>query len=472
MPNLVHKTGHSMADASVVMCFGLAITYLLLPDEDAIAIYRTAAIGTALAIGLGIFLEARGLRSLVRTDFVTLMSLFGLTLVEFFFPQEEVQKMVTAQSATHGVEALFLGFAGLIIGRNFAPKTPAAANAGIIQWRPATLFSTYVLFLFLGYLPMLIAVGFDPVELVQQMLGPRFSQPWVRGRFGGLSDAAGTLGELLLYVVPAIGGAILASSSTFTILQRAVVILGLALTFFYGFSSGTRNVFCIYLLIFVASYVLLKHDITWRRIIVLLCVAVALLYAGAYYMLQFRDIGLKSYVEAGGQASGFRKETLFIDNNLPVISLLIDVFPKRFNYLGSEYLSWAILHPVPRALWPGKPQDLSVSAEKALGWNGLTVTSTFVGEAYMMGGFPAILVVGLSLGWLAGWWNRFCADLRSNVGVILYASGFFTAALSMRSIVFTTTAMLYTAAIWLYARWHRSKLQPRRFEPAGRQSRN
>ena len=157
---------HSTAAASVIMCAGLAITYLLLPDGGPTVIYRTAAIGAAVAIGLGIVLEAQGVRSLIRTDLLMLVALFGLTLVEFFFPQE-VEDLVTAQSAIHGVEALFLGFCGLIIGRNFGPKSRrTVASAGLVQWSPATLFSIYVLVVFFGFLNMLLAVGFDPVELV------------------------------------------------------------------------------------------------------------------------------------------------------------------------------------------------------------------------------------------------------------------------------------------------------------------
>jgi hypothetical protein len=455
------------------MIIGLALTYLLLPDGGSVAIYRTAAIGAALAIGLGIFLEAQRVRSLVRTDLVMIVALFGLTLVEFFFPQEAVEEMVSAQSATRGVEALFLGFCGLIIGRHFASRPrPVVASAMSVQWSTATLFRVYVLLLFVGYLNMLWAVGFDPVELVHQMLRPRFSQPWSRGRLGGLFELLGEFSGLLLYLVPAVAGSALAKPSRFTHLQKAVIVLGLLFTLFYAFASGTRNVFCIHLGIFSATYVLLTPNISWKRVIVLACVAAGLLYFATYHMLQFRKVGLEGYIERGTSGvQGFRKETLFIDNNLPVISRLTDVFPHHVNYLGWEFASFAILRPVPRALWPSKPEKLSVTAEDALGVRGLTLSSTFVGEAYMMGGFFGIVLAGLLLGWLAGWWNRFGLDLRSNASVVLYASGFFAALISMRSMIFITTAMLPTIAIWLYAKHGRPIVRPRQVQPVGRQTR-
>jgi hypothetical protein len=482
-PTLMRSGGgmaHSRTAASVVMCAGLATTYLFLPDGGPVAIYRTAAIGAALAIGLGIFLEAQGLRSLIRTDLLMLVALFGLTLVEFFFPQQDLDQEIMARSATHGVEALFIGFCGLIIGRNFGSSSrPAVASAVSVQWRPATLFRIYVVLLFFGYLDMFWAVSFNPVELVHQMLRPRFSQPWSRTTSGGLGDLFGTVSGLLLYLVPAIAGSILANSSRFTFSQKAIIVVGLGFTLFCGFSGGTRNVFCTYLIILFASYILLKRDITWKRVIVLAGVAVVLLYSAAYYMLQFRQEGLENYVESVGsvegegavEGKGWKRATLFIDNNLPTISALTDVFPNRFDYLGSELVFFAILRPLPRALWPAKPDKLSVAAEDALGLTGLTLSSTFVGESYMMGGYPAILMVGLFLGWLAGWWTRFGLDLRSNVGMVLYASGFFAAAASMRSIVFTTTAMLPTVAIWLYAKWKRPRMQTLRAQPVDRRPR-
>jgi hypothetical protein len=482
-PTLIRSGGgmaHSRAAASIVMCAGLAITYLFLPDGGPVAIYRTAAIGAALAIGMGIFLEVQKVRSLIRTDFLMLIALFGLTLVEFFFPQEDLEQEIMAQSATHGVEALFIGFCGLIIGRNFCSRSrPAMASAVLVPWRPATLFRVYVVLLFFGYLNMFWTVDFDPVEFMHQMLRPRFSQPWSRATSGGLGDLFGTVSGLLVYLVPAIAGSILANSSRFTFSQKAIIVLGLVFTLFCGFSAGTRNVFCTYLIIFLASYILLKRNITWKRVIVLSGVAAVLLYSAAYYMLEFRQEGLENYIEKVGSVEGkgavegksWKRATLFIDDNLPTISALTDVFPNRFNYLGSELVFFAILRPVPRALWPAKPDKLSVSAEDALGLAGLTLSSTFVGESYMMGGYPAILMVGLFLGWLAGWWNRFGLDLRSNIGMILYVSAFFAAAASMRSIVFTTTAILPTVAIWLYAKWKRPRMQTLQVRPVDRRPR-
>src|SRR6516162_8341108 len=314
--------------SSILMCVGLGITYLSLPEQGSVAIYHTAAVGAALAIGVGILTEAQmGIRSLIRTDLVALVALYGLTLVEFYFPQEEIDLTVAAQSATKGVEALFIGFVGLIIGRSLAPTPrPAATSATHLQLSPRTLFRLYLLLLSLGYLNMLMAVSFDPVELVNQMLGPRFAQPWQRGQLGGWFELVGELGGLLLYLVPLVAGTVLANRQQYTVSQITIVGIGLVFTLFFGFASGTRNVFAVYLVLLVVSYVIFKPDIGWRYAACLACLTAAILYLSAYYMLQFRQVGLAYYFESGGMVAAPAQDTLFIDNDLAVISKLTNIF--------------------------------------------------------------------------------------------------------------------------------------------------
>jgi oligosaccharide repeat unit polymerase len=304
---------------------------------------------------------------------------------------------------------------------------------------------------------MLIAVSFDPVELVNQMLRPRFSQPWQRGQLGGWFELVGELGGLLLYLIPAMAGSVVANRAQYTASQITIVGLGLVFTLFYGFCSGTRSVFVVYLVVFLGSYVVFKPNISWRYVACLACLTAAVLYLAAYYMLQFRQVGLAYYLESGGMAAGASQETLFIDNNLPVISRLTEIFPDTTQYLGLEVAYYAIVRPVPRALWPDKPTGLSIDIADALNEHGVTFSATFVGEAYMMGGYLAILAVGLVLGWLCGWWNRFGRDLQSNLNVALYASGFFAVMLTMRSMLWLTTALLPTFAVWLYVRTRQRK---------------
>ena len=467
----MNKNAPSKRASSILICISLLATYLLLPNDRATSIYFTAAIGVMVSVGCGLFLESGGeLRSLIRTDVLMLVALYGLTLVEFFFPQEEINDILGSEQARHGVEALFLGFAGLIIGRNFVNRSPRqVVGMGILQLRPNAVFILYAAALCVSYFYMLLAVDFDPAELIREMMAPRWAQAWSRGAVGGWEDLLGTLSPLVIYLIPLIAGCILADLRRYSVAKLAFVTLGLVFTFFYTFSAGTRTVFAITVVLLLGSYIMFSQRIGPRRIAVLFALTAGVLYLGAYYMVQFREIGIDTYLRLEGgrdvEVEGWKSQTLFIDNNLVTISQLTEIFPEQTPYLGLEMATYALLLPVPRALWPDKPTKLSVSTADALGETGVTISSTFVGESYMMGGYPAVLMIGLLFGWLAGWWDRVGQDLRSNLGIIIYASGFLAALGSMRTFLFATTYLLPTFALWLYMKSRQVPARPQVVHP-------
>jgi hypothetical protein len=50
--------------------------------------------------------------------------------------------------------------------------------------------------------------------------------------------------------------------------------------------------------------------------------------------------------------------------------------------------------------------------------------------------------MGITLGWLAAWWNRLASPKNSELGMLIYASGFFAVTITMRSLFALTPAVL------------------------------
>ena len=114
--------------------------------------------------------------------------------------------------------------------------------------------------------------------------------------------------------------------------------------------------------------------------------------------------------------------------------------------LGMEIPYLAAVRPIPRAIWKGKPEGLSVSVEEdVFQLKGLTISSTFIGEGYMSGGLAGVTLYGLALGVLAGMWSRMASPRNGELGILIYASGFFAVVITMRSIMTLTTALLTPA---------------------------
>lgn len=438
----------SPAVPTLIMVVGLALTWMALPSTDAESIFDTAAIGVGIALLAATAVEAfAGVRALIRTDNLMLWVFYGLTLLEFLFPQPSVNSRVGVDAATLGTGIVLLAFFGMVVGRHLvsARANPVAP----VDFQPRHLFGLFVFAFVVGYLHIFIAVNFDPIEMVTQMARPRFTQPWGRGKLGDISALLYEL-SLLIYLLPPIAGFMFARAGQFSVFQKLFVIAVLGLTFFYAFAGGTRNVLGTYVIAMFGAYVLSKPDLKLKRLLMFGIPLAALLLFVSTLMLELRSAG------GIGSLGGERQySTLYIDQNLVNISNLTNVFPDTVDYLGLEIPFQAIIKPIPRALWPGKPEGLSTSIEAALGsFDGVTTLAcTFAGEAFMAFGFAGVLIAGLIFGAAAGWWNQVGQDSHSPFSQILYASGFLCAAMAMRSLLTMVPFMLPTLAMWVIGKF-------------------
>lgn len=432
--------------STLVLLAGLFITISTVQGtvSSQIAAYMAWGIGFSLVVSILIDLH-QGIRNLVRTDVMALCSLYFLTFFEFLTPQTRFDQILAPPAVFAGGTACVWGFAGIAIGRHLT-STGRAHFASLFERPVSTAFiiKVYWFCLVVGYFYIFLSVNFNPIEVISQCMDARFSQSWSRGRFGDWKAVLGELG-LLIYVIPAISGVVLAKRDIYTKSQLIQVMSGFAFTLFYGFAGGTRNIFASYLVTFLIGFAFSLPRRKTMQLIVVSGITACMLLLAARVMLEFRTMGLKYYL------SGEMKEALaeadtefFVDYNLYVICELTEIFPSRYHFMGWEIPYLAVIRPIPRALWPGKPEGMSLSIEEALGAEGLTLASSFVGEAYVSYGFVGVFLVGLFFGAIFGWWSRLASPHNSDFGVLVYASGFFAAVISMRSLFVFTTAVLPT----------------------------
>jgi oligosaccharide repeat unit polymerase len=382
-----------------------------------------------------------------------MLALAFVTLFEFLFEQGDFDMLVAPPSARLAVIVTLWGFAGLAIGRHLPNLRKHPLRDLFSQEVPRA----WILMIFWGcfiggFFYMAWCVNFNVAKMVDFFLQPRFTQPWQRGRYG---DWKALLYEMsmLLFIVPPLGGIIVARRQRYGKFALVTVLAGFLFTLFYAFTTGTRNLFLSYLVTFLIGY---GFAAPARRHIefMVLCVAGAVTTVFAtVVMLAFREVGLRDYLNNKTMIYLTRQETMFVDYNLYTVSRLVEVFPKRHAYLGWEVPYLAVVRPVPRAIWPGKPEGMSLTIEDVVDAKGCTVTASFIGEAYMSHGVLAVLLAGLFLGAMMGWWNRLAPSNNSDLGILIYASGFFAAVISMRSIYVFTTAILPTAASIAIAAW-------------------
>ena len=434
-------------NGTIMAISGLALTALLLGGESASAVGRIASLGALASVGLSLLMDARtgGLKNLIRADVMAILAFYFLTLFEFLFPQPEFDMMLARDSTLAASRGVLLGFAGLFAGRHLIKVTKQPFEDTLTREIPASwIIAIYWSCVLVAYAHMLLAVNFDIAEMVHYFMEPRFAQPWGRGRLGDWKALFVELG-MLLYLIPPLGGIIFARRHRYGVFTLVTVAAALLFTFFYAFSSGTRNVFASYLVTFIIGYCFAVPFLK-RSTLIALCGTTAVVFVTASeVMLKFRSDGLNNYL-SGGYVAPDEERSYFVDYNLWAIGKLMETFPAKRDYLGWEIPYQALVRPIPRALWKGKPEGLSYSIEDAVGAEGMTVASSFVGEAYMSGGFLVIALTGLALGVFTGWWSSLLSPRNSELGILIYASGFFAAVISMRSIFVFTTALLPTVA--------------------------
>jgi hypothetical protein len=431
--------------STMAILVGVIMTSVVLPSDSAVGIFSVTAYGVGVTLAGAILIEARnGIRSLIRVDLLLLVVLYGLTLLEFLFSQSMVEVLLSPVTAANGTYAVLVAFAGLAIGRHFVPIRESLRASPVAELRPSSMFFVLLVVTFFGYLHILLAVDFDIFEAIRQMLLPRFSQSWTRGQYG---DSAALLYEVgaLINLIPPMAGLIFARARQYSAAQKAVVLIILAFTAFYGFSSGTRSTYVVYILTFTGIYLITKQQLNLRHVLIFGTIMAVLLFGGMILMFQFRTVGL------GELGSIAEPGSLLIDWNIVSISRLTSKFPDRYDYLGLEIPMNALIRPIPRVLWPGKPTGLSVPIETALdaAIESGTVSCTYVGEAYMAGGLLAVLAISLLFGAAAEMWNRVGLSSNRQFDQIVYVSGFLCAAIAMRSMLSMVPFMLPTIALWI-----------------------
>lgn len=401
------------------------------------AAFKNPAMYMAGGIGLLLWTEAQGgLRNLVRADIFMILVLFLLTFFEFILPQDSVNLIVSTSAAQTGVLATLLGFAGIILGRHvFAPKHAMPRE---INFKPSPQLTAALLVFcsFFGYLFMLLAVNFDVLEIIEQVQRPRFSQPWQRGKYGSLSTLLNEVG-LLRYLIPPLSAAILVQRRHYNLLIQIFALVMFGFVMFEAFAGGTRNIFLIHIITFASTYSLLMRRLTLIRFSLLMAPLMAIAFFAIYYLPDIRTVGLRNFELAEAD-----RDTLSVDMNLLNISQLTLAFPQFYNNLGFEVPYIALIRPIPRALWSGKPEGLSITIEEVLGAGTWTLSATFVGEMWMAGGYLAVFSCAIFFGILAGYWNRRAAGQSSALNLIVFAIGFFPAGIAMRSMMSVMPAVL------------------------------
>lgn len=247
---------------------------------------------------------------------------------------------------------------------------------------------------FLGMLNYMYSVDFDLVEMFSYLGAARFNVPWGRGQLGGWGsfiDQTPYFG----YVLPSLTALMIARRGfrfqTWLSIAASVIMLA-----FLG-QSGGRRIILVTVGAALIVWVQAQPGMKVRKVFTVGVVGVAMVYA-MQFMLNVRGGGYQAYLQTGGQFNDY----LHVDDNFLRLAQIIQIVPSRRDYVYHQQVTFTLIRPVPRVLWPGKPISPGFDLPTEVGMKGVSLSSSIVGEWYLSWGWAAVIFGGWFHGRLAG----------------------------------------------------------------------
>jgi len=278
--------------------------------------------------------------------------------------------------------------------------------------------------------------------MMSGLLSARFEAPWTRGALGGW-DAFRDFLTFFGYPLPTLCVLLAHQRKRWLIpdVVGGLICSGIFLIFLAQ-GGGRRLVIDIVGAALITYILVNRHKIKARHLVVALFVVAATGYA-ANYMLYARTRGFAEAVDQEKISTELR-----VDDNFWSLGEVINAIPNEHPYVYLGMVTYVAVRPIPRVFWPDKPVGPGFDLAEHLGRADVLYSTTVIGESYFSGGLIGVAIAGLVFGFLANFWSKFLASVRSGVGYAVYGLGAMALFLGIRSFI-ELTLMAYPIVLWL-----------------------
>lgn len=252
--------------------------------------------------------------------------------------------------------------------------------------------------LLLGMFNFAYSVDFDIPRMFSYLGEQRWAAPWGRTQLGGweaFRDQAPYFG----YVLPSLAALLIARHGLFTFRSLFAVACSVLMLVFLA-QGGGRRIVGVTVGAALMVYVQMNRNKRLTNMVIVGAAALALAWT-AQFMLNIRTAGYEEFKEQGSSY-----DYLHVDDNFLRLAQIIDIVPRRRDFVYSQQIVFTLVRPVPRVLWPGKPVNPGFDLPNEVGMKGVSLSSSIVGEWYLSWGWYAVIIGA----WLHG---RFAATANS-----------------------------------------------------------
>jgi hypothetical protein len=444
----IAKTKGLNAFALVSISVGTLAAVLWLPqsiEEDNALVIPATCMTLGLLIP-GVFAAIKDMNEFVRVENILMLGMVYWILLD---PLQSAYPylLVDREEVQTAFIAIGLFSAAIWVGASGAgwrlPKIIREQMRRSLSGR--MLLSAVVIAFVLGMFDFALNSGFDPGIMIQGVVSGRWAAPWDRGRLGGLDAFADHL-QYFGYLLPSLSALLVRSKGWFSVEVLLSVSLTTIVLIFLAQQGGRRVIGT------AVGAGLLTGFLTNRRgkltlgSTALILFGVAVLLGIMQEMLQYRNLGFDAWLS--GESPELEGTYLHVDDNFLRLAQTIWLFPDTHDYVTYRPLYHAMLLPVPRFFWPGKPIGEGFDLADLLGMEGVSLTNSLIGELYASYGLLAVALGGVVIGRISGMWNK-CLDPGSGNGnILIFGLGvmaLFTGLRSLESLV----QMSYMILAWI-----------------------
>jgi hypothetical protein len=415
--------------AAVVIGVGAAIASIPYDPQPSGALFWPAFWLSLGLLSVPIFRASTEMSVLLRTEHLLMLGLFYWLLLD---PIQSAYPLGGASYDDVALEFIAIGIMALgiwigSVGRGWS-LPGLVLRAAKQPLNTKNLFAAAVLTFCLGMFNFAFTSGFDPSVMIDGLSACRFCAPWSRGAFGG-TDAFAEHLQYFGYVLPSLT-VMIAQQSNWLRVRTVVVATMSGVMMAFLAQGGGRRVIGVMVGAALIAWMLFQARIKARVIIGGLVVVACLLF-GMEEMLRYRSTGF------GGESASLAQEAeisrLHVDDNFLRLSQIVHLFPDIQPYANLQPLLYAVVRPIPRVLWEGKPSDPGYDFTTLVGQSGLSMSQSMVGELYAMRGLLAVMIGGLFFGRLANMWNKLLLVQGGAARPMTYGLGVMVAFAALRS---------------------------------------
>jgi oligosaccharide repeat unit polymerase len=303
----------------------------------------------------------------------------------------------------------------------------------------ATVARAVPICLVLGMFNYAYSVDFELPRMFDYIGQNRWAAPWIRGQLGGweaFRDQAPYFG----YVLPSLAAVLIARRGLFTFGSLFAVACSILMLVFLS-SGGGRRIVGVTVGAALMVYVQLNANRRVSNAVVVIVGAIALAWT-AQFILNIRTQGYAEFKEEG---SGY--DHLHVDDNFLRLAQIIDLVPRRRDYVYSQQIVFTLVRPVPRVLWANKPINPGFDLPTEVGMKGVSLSSSIIGEWYLSWGWIAVVFGGWFHGRLASTANSLREIGAQFENPIIYSLSVMVLLAGMRSMQ-DLVLMSYALVAW------------------------